>query len=60
MSSNGVWIADATGDTMMNGGGLNPSWDVNAHPRGLLINGNIFLSFPEDSINYSCASMYIC
>ncbi|HCI59061.1 MAG TPA: hypothetical protein DFH96_09770 [Bacteroidetes bacterium] len=52
MSSNGVWIADATGDTMMNGGGLNPSWDVNAHPRGLLINGNIFLSFPEDSINY--------
>lgn len=53
MSSNGVWIADATGDTMMNGDSLNPSWDVNAHPRGLLIGyGNIFLPFPDDSTKY--------
>ena len=53
MSSNGVWIADATGDTMMNGDSLNPSWDVNAHPNGLLINnGNIFLPFPDDSNKY--------
>src|SRR5688572_11050069 len=25
MVSNGCWIADATGDTMLNGGGLNPN-----------------------------------
>ena len=25
MSSNGCWIADATGDTMLNGSGLNPN-----------------------------------
>ncbi len=50
MSSNGVWIANANNDTMMNGSGLNPSWDVNAHPDGLLIiNGNIFLPFPGDT-----------
>jgi hypothetical protein len=24
MASNGIWIANATGDTMLNGGGLNP------------------------------------
>ena len=24
MSSNGIWIANATGDTMLNGSGLNP------------------------------------
>ena len=53
MSSNGVWIADATGDTMINGGGLNPSWDVNAHPNGILTeNSNMFLPFPNDSNKY--------
>ncbi len=53
MSSNGVWIANALNDTMMNGSGLNPSWDVTAHPNGLLIfNGNVFLPFPGDSDKY--------
>lgn len=28
MSSNGVWIANANGDTMMNGAGLNPGYFV--------------------------------
>ncbi len=53
MSSNGVWIANALNDTMMNGSGLNPSWDVAVHPNGLLIfNGNVFLPFPGDSNKY--------
>ncbi len=53
MSSNGVWIANANNDTMMNGSGLNPSWDVNAHPNGLLIPyGNVLLPFPGDSNKY--------
>jgi hypothetical protein len=50
MSSNGVWIANANGDTMMNGAGLNPGYFVNSWPYGLLIpNGNVFLPFPEDT-----------
>jgi hypothetical protein len=53
MSSNGVWIANANNDTMLNGDSLNPGWDVNAHPHGLLIPyGNIFLPFPGDSNKY--------
>lgn len=53
MSSNGVWIANALNDTMLNGSGLNPSWDVAAHPNGLLIiNGNVFLPFPGDNNKY--------
>ncbi len=39
-STNGVRIGDATGNTMQNGDGLNPSWYtsvMSAHPDGLLI-----------------------
>ena len=54
MSSNGVWIANANNDTMMNGSGLNPSWDVIAYPNGLLTTyGNILLPFPGDSSKYA-------
>ena len=50
MSSNGVWIANATGDTMDNGAGLNPGSNVNAWPNGLLqINSNVFLPYPDDT-----------
>ncbi|MBL7928626.1 MAG: hypothetical protein JNL47_03990, partial [Bacteroidia bacterium] len=53
MSSNGVWIANALNDTMMNGSGLNPGWDVNAHPNGLLWDyGNIIIPFPGDPDKY--------
>src|SRR6185436_7428372 len=53
MSSNGVWIANANNDTMLNGKGLNPGWDVSAHPHALLEDyGNIFLPFPGDSSKY--------
>ncbi len=50
MSSNGVWIANANNDTMLNGSGLNPGYFVNSWPNGLLItNGNLFLPTPGDS-----------
>jgi hypothetical protein len=54
MSSNGVWIANATGDTMLNGGGLNPSPFTSYHSiYGLpLPYGNLFLPWPGDSIKY--------
>ncbi|MBK8847074.1 MAG: hypothetical protein IPO27_11195 [Bacteroidetes bacterium] len=53
MSSNGVWIANATGDTMDNGAGLNPGYFVNSWPNGLLIvNGNIILPYPGDTNKY--------
>jgi WD40 repeat protein len=53
MSSNGVWIANANNDTMMNGTGLNPGSQVNGYPHGLLLHyANIFLPFPGDSAKY--------
>jgi hypothetical protein len=54
MSSNGVWIANANNDTMLNGSGLNPGYFVNAWPNGLLItNGNLFIPTPGDSLGYT-------
>jgi len=53
MSSNGVWIANANNDTMLNGAGLNPGSNVNSNPDGLLNPyANIFLPFPGDSNKY--------
>ncbi len=53
MSSNGVWIADATNDTMMNGDSLNPSSFTVAYPNGLpMSNGNVFLPMPNDTNKY--------
>ena len=53
MSSNGVWIANATTDTMLNGGGLNPGPEVNSNPNGLLLDfANVFLSFNSDTNKY--------
>jgi hypothetical protein len=34
-STNGAYIANATGDTMLNGGGLSPSWYTSIYPDGL-------------------------
>ena len=51
MSSNGVWIANANNDTMMNGNGLNPGSNVNSNQNGLLNSyANIILPFPGDSM----------
>ncbi|MBE7510748.1 MAG: PD40 domain-containing protein [Bacteroidia bacterium] len=57
MVSNGCWIADATGDTMVNGSGLNPNSFTNDYcviaPRGLpLSHGNIFLPYPSHPNKY--------
>nr|MBK9650297.1 T9SS type A sorting domain-containing protein [Bacteroidota bacterium] len=56
IATNGCWIADATGDTMLNGGGLNPSiymkdWCDNT--SGFPVpHANVILPFPDDSTKY--------
>ncbi len=52
--SNGVYIANANNDTMMNGSGLNPSQYTSQHlVNGLRIRqGNLILPFPGDSVKY--------
>jgi hypothetical protein len=53
MSSNGVWISDATNDTMQNGGGLNPGGITPNWPYGLpMVANNVFIPFPSDSEKY--------
>ena len=53
MSSNGIWIANSTNDTMMNGSGLNPGSFVNSWPYAMpLIANNIFLTYPNDTTKY--------
>ena len=53
MSSNGVWIANANNDTMLNGGGLNQNAFTNNWPYGqVLTYGHIFLPYPGDSDKY--------
>ena len=62
MSSNGIFIANATGDTMMNGAGLNPNgftstWGNSSLGSNILVNGNIFLPFPNASNLYALLHM---
>ena len=54
MSSNGYFIADATGDTMLNGSGINPGQFTEDYKTdGLpMIYGNIILPMPDDSNKY--------
>ena len=57
MVSNGCWIADATGDTMLNGSGLNPNSFTDdycgSYPEGLpLSHGNIILPYPDNPDKY--------
>ncbi len=53
MSSNGIWIADATNDTMMNGNGLNPNGITSSWSFGLpMIANNMFLPFPGNPDKY--------
>ena len=54
MSSNGIFIADATGDTMQGGGGLKPnSFTDDWSDWGLpMPYGNIILPMPDDSNRY--------
>jgi hypothetical protein len=52
--SNGIYVADATGDTMQNGAGLNPGQFTDDHTYyGMpLPQGNIIIPFPADSNKY--------
>ena len=54
MSSNGIFIANATGDTMQDGGGLNPNLYTDGYKQyGLAMSyANIFLPMPDDSNKY--------
>jgi hypothetical protein len=53
MSSNGVWMANANNDTMLNGTNLNPGTFVNQWPNALpLPYANVFLPFPGDTTKY--------
>ncbi len=54
MSTNGIWIANANNDTMMNGSGLNPGVSVNTNPNGLYLSkANFFLPVPGDSTKFA-------
>ncbi len=53
MSSNGVWIANANNDTMLNGSGLNPNGITSNWAFGLPMTSNaMFIPFPGDSTKY--------
>ncbi|MCZ2276308.1 MAG: hypothetical protein LC117_00050, partial [Bacteroidia bacterium] len=53
MSSNGVWIANANNDTMMNGSGLNPGAFASSWPNGMPISAiNLIITYPADSNKY--------
>jgi hypothetical protein len=53
MSSNGVYIANSSGNTMLNGSDLNPNSFTANWNNGLpLANGNLFLPWPDDTTKY--------
>lgn len=52
-STNGAYLANATGDTLMNGSGLNPSWYTSQYPEGLHISqASLILPKPGDPGSY--------
>ncbi len=53
MSTNGIWIANANNDTMLNGAGLNPNGVTSSWPYGLPFSSNaMFLPYPGDTSKY--------
>ncbi len=53
MSTNGIWIANANNDTMMNGAGLNPGGVTGSWPYGLPFSNNaMFVPYPDDTGKY--------
>ncbi|MBK7965010.1 MAG: hypothetical protein IPK10_06790 [Bacteroidetes bacterium] len=53
MSSNGIWIANANNDTMLNAGDLAPGFYTDSWPFGIPLGcGAIFLPVPGDSLKY--------
>ncbi len=61
MSSNGIFIANSTGDTMMNGGGLNPGQcRDNYSTHGFVYgNANIIIPYPGNA-NYYILFHQVC
>jgi hypothetical protein len=55
-STNGVYVANAAGNLMVNGDSLNPSWYASlwtAHPSGMHIaQGSLILPYPDSSEKY--------
>lgn len=52
-ASNGEWIMDSTGDTLLNGSGLNPGQFTNLFPDGLPIpDAQFVLPMPGDTSKY--------
>lgn len=72
-STNGAFIANATGDTMLNGGGLSPSAYTSNYPEGLYIQQAalilpkpgtssiyyLFHSTIDDQVDYFAQRMYV-
>lgn len=59
-STNGAFIADAVGDTMQNGSGLNPGPYANQYPQGLYISqGVLILPRPQQPDIYYLLHMTI-
>ena len=59
-STNGVFVANALGDTMVNGSGLNPGSYSNQYPQGLYSSQIVLiLPKPEDSNIYYLLHMTI-
>jgi hypothetical protein len=53
MSTNGIWIANANNDTMLNGGGLNPNSYTNSWSFGMPLTYNaMFIPSPNDTNRY--------
>ncbi len=53
MSTNGIWIANATNDTMLNGEGLNPNGVTSNWAYGLPFSNNaVFIQYPGDTNKY--------
>ncbi|MBP7166234.1 MAG: T9SS type A sorting domain-containing protein [Bacteroidia bacterium] len=53
MSTNGIWIANASNDTMLNGGGLNPNGVTSSWQFGLPFSSNaVFIPYPGDTNRY--------
>ena len=51
--TNGYYIADATGDTMLNGGGINPSQYTSMFPDGLTIRqSHLIIPLPNQPNNF--------
>ncbi len=59
-STNGTFVANALGDTMLNGSGLNPGSYVDMYPEGIAMpQGTLILPYPENASTYLLFHMTI-